>query len=133
MTFTFGLRTCSLILGMVGLLAGCGGHREATCSSTHRATGPGTYVTVWLKPQTGEETIADLACDLEKLPSVASVFVSPGVPEEPPHFGPTIGPLGPGAIEVSAIGSQDAKRIRAYVRRLSDEFPVADVILTTRS
>jgi hypothetical protein len=123
------IRSLTLTL-VVALLVGCGGERESDCGGGQRETGPGTYVTVWLEPHTDEDTIRGVACELEKHRLVASVYVSPGEAEEPPRFPSLIGPLSPGAIQVTPDQSEDAGRIRAYAEGLSDNYPVADVIIT---
>ena len=85
---------------------------------------------MWLEPHTDEDTIRSVACELEKHALVASVYVSPGEPQEPPRLRPLLGPLSPGAIEVTPARSKDAEPIRAYVEGLSDVYPIADVIVT---
>ncbi len=120
-----------LVVSSFALLFGCGGERETRdCGGGERKTGPGTYVTVWLQPHTDKDTIRGVACELEKHSLVASVYVSPGEPEESPLFPSNLGPPLPGAIEVTPARSEDAGRIRAYVHRLPNAFLVDDVIIT---
>jgi hypothetical protein len=92
--------------------------------------GARTYLTVWLRPHTCDETIRRVARNLRKSDLVASVRVTPGEPEEPPLFPPNIGPPSPGGIQVTPVRVEDAERIRAFVHGLPDAYLVDDVIVT---
>jgi hypothetical protein len=98
------------------ILRNCDQRETGACRLDDRATTvPRTEVIVWFRPHTDEDTIRDAACELKESPLVASVYVSPGEPEEPPRFPSLLGPMPPGVIEVTAARPQDAEQIRASV------------------
>jgi hypothetical protein len=117
--------------GPLAVPTGETGGRQTPLEGT--VVGARTYVTVWLRPHTDEETIRQVARDLKKSDLVASVRVTPGEPEEPPLFPPNIGPPSPGEIRVTPVRAEDAESIRALVHGLPDAYLVDDVIVTTSS
>jgi hypothetical protein len=142
-------RMClALVVAGVALSAACGGERDTRgCGGDDLNTGTGTHVTVFLRPGTDEDTIRGVACELEDHRLVASVYVSPGEPIEPPpppFFPSGFGEFPSGTIQVTPLGThdpgqplrnKDAQRIRAFVERLSrasltDDVVVEDVVIS---
>ena len=113
--------TSTLVVG------GCGGEKERACGSSPRATGSGTYVSVFLRAHTDEETVRSVACSLEDSDLAVSVHVVPGEPPEPDKLRPGLGPPVPGTIEVTPRRAEDAQRVRAFVYRLPNAELVEDV------
>jgi hypothetical protein len=100
------------------VLAGCSGDEETqACGGKRDTTVPRTYVAIWLRPDTSEETIRGFACGLEGNSLVASVYVLPEEPEE------TRG------IEVTPKRAEDAGRLRGYVYGLPDAHLLDDVFI----